>query len=277
MSTQSLDRKVAIVELTQEANPTIDPPLSIETVRPARPRVIEGKPKNTDIVLDAVPGGRYYGFTRLNYQRPALDVVFRNITPRCKLFQPSRVSDFVPQLRQEYGIDLRDEDYVDGPLDLVTQPLQFVLQASPDSLRYSGSVTIQFELEDPELSWLLANPFLPTLRQNPRPDAAGRRTAEFLTYGVDYTPLRAWLEALPLGGVLGEGKIPAAAQLNQVARLGFSDKPGGNSLYDAIVTRRALTTEVPYTNQAYTHVVVLQMSPVNTEYGGTCFLHYNGS
>lgn len=277
MSSQTSDRKVELVELTQAANPTIDPPLSIETVRPARPRVIEGLPKNTQIVLDAVPGGRYYGFTRLNYQRPALDVIFRNIQPRCKLFQPTRVSDFVPQLRQEYGIDLRDEDYVDAPLDLETLPLQFVLQASPNSLRFSGSVTIPFELEDPKLAWLLANPYLPTLRQNPRPDAAGRRTAEFLTYGVDYTPCRAWLESLPLGGVLGEGKIPAAAQLNQVARLGFSDKPGGNSLYDAVVQRRAPTSEVPFTNQEYTHVVVLQMSPVNTEYGGTCFLHYNGS
>ena len=38
MPTQSLDRKVALVELTQEANPTIDPPLSIETVRLGRQR-----------------------------------------------------------------------------------------------------------------------------------------------------------------------------------------------------------------------------------------------
>lgn len=104
-------------------------------------------PRNTTILIKAIPGGRYHGQRPVYYNRVALADF---VTAQTRLVfvrgEATRLADLITQVNEVLGINLTVDDYEDG--DVPSEDGDVLLKVKPGSLVYLGELMLTVVTED---------------------------------------------------------------------------------------------------------------------------------
>ena len=124
----------------------------------------EGDPKNTSLVVNALPGSGYTGNVTVTYNRVALSAFVGSKDLTFQKGDATTLKDLIPEINTLLGFNLQDDDYVDAAIPTFTgepnEEHDVILAANADSLAYIGSITITVKGADVELSTVITTTVL---------------------------------------------------------------------------------------------------------------------
>jgi hypothetical protein len=122
----------------------------------------DGSSKNTQITLDSVDGGPYYGTQTVIYDRLDIGGMFTGwgINPSIGGNSYINASDTLASINSAYNLNLQPGDIIDGPLNIGSYPATASLEISPNSLVYTGTLSLSLPGSTTELSSIVTNDVL---------------------------------------------------------------------------------------------------------------------
>lgn len=148
-----------VFDLINRDNPGLPFEVSANTFIVGVPVAIALTPQkhDTQIRLVARTSSMYRGALTLTYRRLSLPSLFREVKPIIERFLLNRwysLTEFLPLINSQYGLNFSLVDFIDTPTIMhgTYQPTRdFTISAKPESLMYSGTVTMNWRQGKEEL------------------------------------------------------------------------------------------------------------------------------
>lgn len=231
---------------------------------------------NTTVILYGIPQGGYHGKVSIRYQRYNLLLLFRYITPVLIADpSPTKISDLLPLLNDQFGLALAESDIEDAPIPAGTEDGLVMIKATANNWAWLGQIQVRFLKTLPYLADVVTTLDLGELgtvvpfTTKPR--------AEYLTYGYDWGDLSTFLNGIGIGTVITPDTVVA---INNFVNIKLVIKEPADVLPDEVnvknctwTFRGSTLTDQKYNSEDFNYVLVLNMS-VDSNYEGQMFFHF---
>lgn len=292
-----------VLDFINEKNPGADLELSKITLGQPTPITDEGADRNTGMVLTAKKNSGFIGTQDVTYNRLDGVALFRNVTAYLNVNLPKTSTDLLTALNNQYGLKLTDADIIpaaiaDGtnppltnPDDPDPTPVDHVITFADTCYAYTGTIPVKIGAKPQvgeRLSLVVTETKLDGLVY---PDAASatKGQAYIYSYGVDCTPIAAFLNVQVEGVIAADSAFPT--ELNKVVpELWVSSDTaadynlkGANVLYvgptvNQVDNGAGGTKDVPVegANTEFNNILKLQLDDaLCSNFTGVLYLHYN--
>lgn len=182
--------------------------------------------------------------------------------------------DVLSNLRQFCGMDISDDDLVDHEIDRVN--MRLLLEASPNSLGWIGSVTAKLIDGDTVMSDVFGQTDLSTFFAYPNFNT-NLGQASLYSYRYDFSDSATLLKSITADNLASQ--LPAlAALLKSVTRDDWMvyRNPTEYNLNAAVFRYNGLNNNPQYLgNTNYSRVLVVELAFFSLKLGGLLYIHYN--
>lgn len=231
--------------------------------------------RNSTVTFQSVPGVKYIGDVECDYWRLDLEKLFTGIAVNLDATNPQTTADLITVLNAKYGLALGEKDYVNDPVSGNTA----IIKTKAASPAYFGELSVTIGPDAPvgeRLDLVILNRNLQGLLY-PNADTT-KAQASLYSHGVDANAIAVWLKAQATGTDITDNAL--ATEMNKifpelwVYKTTADDyNTGGATIIYAGVNKPDLDT-----NQAFSHIVQIQLDPLLcTNMGGVLTLGYDSN
>lgn len=283
--------------LVQASNPGLQlAPLPVSALRTLVPaaQTADSFGRDTTVKMMVIPNNStYFGTQSVAYRRINLTNYFRNLVLTLSDYvggsTPNAlpIAQFVSSFNAKYGTVLQLSDNFSGLTSLVSGT-QYNLTIATTSLCYEGTLSFKWTAGKQSIAQAISNPVLVGRLYpggNTMPPA--KPQADFLTYNLDNSSIKASLLALTSGGTVtptqlataGSGPATILAWLQRSRpdlNLSSADSATVGGLGNLVWTRFTIpAASVPGANSAKFTTLVTIAAAAGSWFQGTFYLHYN--
>lgn len=196
--------KELLLSLIREANPNLPLPLNAEKINFGKPKsipLIPGSTVNTEVVLSTTGNSGYVRKVTVKYTKISLDTLFRGLDAEVHKYTAAGPGSFpfdmyglLKEINLRFGLNLTEDDvdntwfpYQNDKYYPDKRSSQAVLKAKPDSLAWSGQVTIRWVSDLQSIGDMVTKQDLPS-RSFPGGKSIGssKYTLNCATYDADF-------------------------------------------------------------------------------------------
>lgn len=281
--------------LVQASNPGLDiAPLTSDQLRALVPTAVTADSfgRDTSVRLMVKPGNsKYFGSQTVLYRRINLTNYFRNMgTLTLSDYVASGnlpLAQMVSSFNTRYGVPLVAAD-LSGSIAQFASGTVYGLTMGTASLCYKGSFNFKWTLGKQQISAAIANPVL-TGRLYPGGNSMppAKPQADFLTYNLDCSSIKASLLGIPTGSTITPGQLATVGsiyasvlsflqQKRPDLNLNASDQATTGGLGNLVWTKFTIpSASVQGANSAKYTTVMLITAKSTSWFQGVFYLHYN--
>jgi len=296
-----------VLDLINEKN--TDAHLELSKVTLGEPVANDGDDsadRNSKITLKARKNSGFVGTQDVTYDRLDGLALFRNVTAYLDVKEPTSTTDLLAALNSQYGLGIAVEDITPSAIPAGTNvpptnpddpdpaPVDHDIVFKDNCFAFLGKIAVKIGAKPQvgeRLSLVVTNTQLDGL-QYPDNESATKGQAYIYSYGVDCSPIAAFLKAQATGTLADDSAF--STELNKVVPELWVDKTDAAdyNIHGAEVTYNGATVnQVPDPNSTSGGTIDQPVEGANTDYNsilklklsdslcsnfqGELFLHYN--